>query len=114
MFLHRLVGDGRLGYPDRGPYDAIHVGAAAKEMPRPVSGIACGRYEVDVTVISFDLQLIDQLAPGGRLIVPMGPENSDQILVQVDKTLDGKIKQRSLISVVFVPLTDKERQYHRS
>lgn len=31
-----IVGDGRLGYPDRGPYDAIHVGAAAKEMPRAV------------------------------------------------------------------------------
>lgn len=31
-----LVGDGRLGYPNRGPYDAIHVGAAAKEMPQPV------------------------------------------------------------------------------
>ncbi|KAG5334042.1 PIMT methyltransferase, partial [Acromyrmex charruanus] len=88
-----VVGDGRLGYPNRGPYDAIHVGAAAKEMPQ---------------------SLIDQLAPGGRLIVPMGPENSDQTLVQIDKTLDGKIKQRSLISVVFVPLTDKERQYRRS
>ncbi|XP_067208853.1 protein-L-isoaspartate(D-aspartate) O-methyltransferase isoform X2 [Linepithema humile] len=88
-----IVGDGRLGHADRGPYDAIHVGAAAKEMPQP---------------------LIDQLAPGGRLIVPMGPENSDQTLVQVDKTLDGKIKQRPLISVMFVPLTDKERQYCRS
>lgn len=88
-----VVGDGRLGYSSRGPYDAIHVGAAAKELPQP---------------------LIDQLAPGGRLIVPMGPENSDQTLVQIDKTLDGKIKQRSLISVVFVPLTDKERQYRRS
>lgn len=31
-----LVGDGRQGYPNRGPYDAIHVGAAAKEMPQPV------------------------------------------------------------------------------
>jgi len=31
-----LVGDGRLGYPNRGPYDAIHVGAAAKEMPQSV------------------------------------------------------------------------------
>ncbi|XP_025159964.1 protein-L-isoaspartate(D-aspartate) O-methyltransferase isoform X1 [Harpegnathos saltator] len=88
-----VVGDGRLGYPDRGPYDAIHVGAAAKEMPRA---------------------LINQLAPGGRLILPMGPENSDQVLVQVDKTMDGQIKRRSLMSVVFVPLTDKERQYRRS
>ncbi|XP_032665986.1 protein-L-isoaspartate(D-aspartate) O-methyltransferase-like [Odontomachus brunneus] len=88
-----VVGDGRLGYPDRGPYDAIHVGAAAKELPLP---------------------LISQLAPGGRLILPMGPENSDQVLVQIDKTMDGKIERRSLMSVVFVPLTDKERQYRRS
>lgn len=34
--MYILVGDGRLGYPSRGPYDAIHVGAAAKEMPQPV------------------------------------------------------------------------------
>lgn len=85
-----VVGDGRLGYPDGAPYDAIHVGAAAKELPQP---------------------LIDQLAPGGRLILPMGPENSDQTLVQIDKTIDGKIKRKCLISVVFVPLTDKEKQY---
>lgn len=56
--------------------------------------------------------LIDQLAPGGRLIVPVGPENSDQTLVQVDKTIDGVIQQRSLMGVIYVPLTDKERQYN--
>ncbi|XP_076628417.1 protein-L-isoaspartate(D-aspartate) O-methyltransferase [Colletes latitarsis] len=85
-----VVGDGRLGYPEKAPYDAIHVGAAAKEMPQA---------------------LIDQLAPGGRLVLPVGPENSDQTLVQVDKTLDGKIKKKSLTSVVFVPLTSKNKQY---
>jgi len=110
-----LVGDGRLGYPSRGPYDAIHVGAAAKEMPQSVKKLSELFLLIRMnTTIFFILQLIDQLALGGRLIVPMGPENSDQTLVQVDKTLDGKIKQRSLISVVFVPLTDKERQYRRS
>lgn len=88
--IELVVGDGRLGYPEKAPYDAIHVGAAAKEMPQA---------------------LIDQLAPGGRLVLPMGPENSDQTLIQIDKTLDGKIKKRSLTSVVFVPLTSKEKQY---
>ena len=85
-----VVGDGRLGYPEKAPYNAIHVGAAAKEMPQA---------------------LIDQLAPGGRLVLPMGPENSDQTLVQVDKTMDGKIMKKSLTSVVFVPLTSKSKQY---
>lgn len=88
--LELVVGDGRLGYPEKAPYDAIHVGAAAKEMPQA---------------------LIDQLAPGGRLVLPMGPENSDQTLIQIDKTMDGKIKKRSLTSVVFVPLTSKNKQY---
>ncbi|XP_043262531.1 protein-L-isoaspartate(D-aspartate) O-methyltransferase-like [Colletes gigas] len=88
--IELVVGDGRLGYPEKAPYDAIHVGAAAKEMPQA---------------------LIDQLAPGGRLVLPMGPENSDQTLIQVDKTLDGKIKKKSLTSVVFVPLTSKNKQY---
>ncbi|XP_015606501.1 protein-L-isoaspartate(D-aspartate) O-methyltransferase isoform X2 [Cephus cinctus] len=84
-----LVGDGRQGCPTEAPYDAIHVGAAAKEMPKA---------------------LIDQLAPGGRLIVPIGPENGDQTLVQVDKTVDGQIKRKFLMGVAFVPLTDRERQ----
>ncbi|XP_024220930.1 protein-L-isoaspartate(D-aspartate) O-methyltransferase isoform X2 [Bombus impatiens] len=85
-----IVGDGRLGYPEKAPYDAIHVGAAAKEMPQA---------------------LIDQLAPGGRLVLPVGPRNSDQVLVQVDKTKDGKIKKKSLTGVVFVPLTSKDKQH---
>lgn len=41
----------------------------------------------------------------------MGPRNSDQVLVQVDKTKDGKIKKKSLTGVVFVPLTSKDKQH---
>ncbi|XP_043521383.1 protein-L-isoaspartate(D-aspartate) O-methyltransferase-like isoform X3 [Frieseomelitta varia] len=88
--IQLVVGDGRLGYPEKAPYDAIHVGAAAKEMPQA---------------------LIDQLAPGGRLVLPVGPRNSDQVLVQVDKMRDGKIKKTTLTGVVFVPLTSKDKQY---
>ncbi|XP_017878810.1 protein-L-isoaspartate(D-aspartate) O-methyltransferase-like isoform X1 [Ceratina calcarata] len=87
--IQLIVGDGREGYPEKAPYDAIHVGAAAKEMPQA---------------------LIDQLAPGGRMVLPVGRENSDQMLVQVDKTTDGQIKKTPLTSVVFVPLTSKTRQ----
>lgn len=45
------------------------------------------------------------------MIIPVGPENADQTLVQIDKTADGKIKESRLMGVVYVPLTDKERQY---
>ena len=45
MFILTVDGDGRLGYPDDAPYDAIHVGAAAATIPQPVSvfylSIAC-------------------------------------------------------------------------
>ena len=52
-----LVGDGRLGYPNRGPYDAIHVGAAAKEMPQSVKkrifGIIVRYVGTNITIFSF-------------------------------------------------------------
>ncbi|XP_031781485.1 protein-L-isoaspartate(D-aspartate) O-methyltransferase [Nasonia vitripennis] len=87
--LELIVGDGRLGYPNKAPYDAIHIGAAAPEAP-----------EI----------LINQLAPGGRMIVPIGKTNADQTLFQIDKTMDGKIQKTSLMGVVYVPLCDKSRQ----
>ena len=58
-----IVGDGRLGCSEEGPFNAIHVGAAAPSLPQP---------------------LIDQLAPGGRLIIPVGPEGANQNLEQVN------------------------------
>ncbi|KAK6924751.1 hypothetical protein RJ641_009077, partial [Dillenia turbinata] len=81
------VGDGRLGWPEDAPYDAIHVGAAAKEIPR---------------------LLIDQLKPGGRLVIPVG--NIFQDLQVVDKNLDGSLSIRSETSVRYVPLTSREAQ----
>ncbi|PIA30326.1 hypothetical protein AQUCO_05600037v1 [Aquilegia coerulea] len=81
------VGDGRLGWPDFAPYDAIHVGAAAQEIPQ---------------------SLIDQLKPGGRLVIPVG--NIFQDLKIVDKKLDGTVTVRNEASVRFVPLTSREAQ----
>ena len=54
---------------------------------------------------------MDQLAPGGRIIIPVGPEGGDQYLEQVDKPADGgAIKRTRLMGVRYVPLTDKARQ----
>lgn len=87
--LELVVGDGRLGWPAGAPYDAIHVGAAAPRLPP---------------------DLVDQLAPGGRLVVPLGPEGGMQSLAVVDKAADGTVRRHSLMSVMYVPLTSKERQ----
>ncbi|NP_001266141.1 protein L-isoaspartyl methyltransferase 1 [Cicer arietinum] len=80
-------GDGRQGWPEFATYDAIHVGAAAPEIPQP---------------------LIDQLKTGGRMIIPVG--NVFQDLKVVDKNSDGSISIRTETSVRYVPLTSKEAQ----
>ncbi|XP_042009932.1 protein-L-isoaspartate O-methyltransferase 1-like isoform X2 [Salvia splendens] len=79
--------DGRQGWPEHAPYDAIHVGAAALEIPPA---------------------LIEQLKPGGRLVIPVG--NVFQDLQVVDKNEDGSLSVRSETSVRYVPLTSREAQ----
>ncbi|XP_011303778.1 protein-L-isoaspartate(D-aspartate) O-methyltransferase-like [Fopius arisanus] len=86
--------DGRAGYPQAAPYDAIHVGAAAEKIPD---------------------ELVKQLAAGGRLILPVvtieGFEKY-QDLVQIDKDQDGTVKTKKLMHVSYVLLTDPNTQLH--
>jgi protein-L-isoaspartate(D-aspartate) O-methyltransferase len=76
------TGDGYKGWPDRAPFDAIVVTAAPEAIPPP---------------------LIDQLAPGGRMIVPVGPTGGTQQLTLVTKSTNGAVSKRTLTPVRFVP-----------
>jgi protein-L-isoaspartate(D-aspartate) O-methyltransferase len=77
-----IVGDGMAGVPDRGPFDRIMVTAAAEEIPRA---------------------LTDQLAEGGIMILPLGPQALHQTLVRLTRTKEG-LARDDLIDVRFVPL----------
>jgi protein-L-isoaspartate(D-aspartate) O-methyltransferase len=76
-------GDGYAGWPEAAPFDAIVVTAGADSIPPA---------------------LIEQLAPGGRLVMPVGDPFLDQELVLVEKDAGGRIASRRLLPVRFVPL----------
>ncbi len=78
------AGDGYHGWAEHGPYDAIIVTAAASHIPPP---------------------LVEQLKPGGRMVIPVGPPGQVQHLMVVEKRDDGSVRQRSVMPVRFVPLT---------
>ena len=84
-----INGDGRKGCPEYGPYDCIHVGAAAAQLPQP---------------------LIDQLANGGRLVIPVGEQGGDQYINIIDKDSNGKISIKKTLGVSYVPLTSVNKQ----
>jgi protein-L-isoaspartate(D-aspartate) O-methyltransferase len=81
--VHVRQGDGTLGLPEHAPYEAIAVAAGGPEVPPA---------------------LIEQLAPGGRLVIPIGPDPRLQQLVRVRKWENGRIERENLGPVRFVPL----------
>ena len=87
--LRLLHADGRWGAPAEGPYDGIHVGAAAPSVPD---------------------ELLAQLRPGGPMVVPVGPKGMTQRLLIFDKDEGGAVRRTDHSSVVFVPLTDDAAQ----
>lgn len=76
-------GDGYYGWPEEAPFSAIIVTAAAGHIPPP---------------------LLEQLAVGGRMVIPVGKRFGTQYLILVTKDRDGKISSRNLMPVRFVPL----------
>ena len=77
-------GDGWGGLPEHAPYAGIIVTAAPKQIPGP---------------------LLEQLAPGGRLVLPVGPVGGVQELVVVEKDASGEVSSREVLPVRFVPMT---------
>jgi protein-L-isoaspartate(D-aspartate) O-methyltransferase len=75
-------GDGYAGWPEAGPFDAIVVTAAPEEVPEA---------------------LVEQLAEGGRLVIPAGPSGSQELFLYV-KAEGGRVERKRLIGVSFVPM----------
>jgi protein-L-isoaspartate(D-aspartate) O-methyltransferase len=86
------LGDGALGWPEAAPFDVILVSAAPSEVPPA---------------------LLDQLAPGGRLVLPVGPSPEQQELQLWRRVPSGRLEKRGLMQVRFVPLTgSSQRSVH--
>ncbi|MDP2433374.1 MAG: protein-L-isoaspartate(D-aspartate) O-methyltransferase [Pseudomonadota bacterium] len=93
--LHRLgygnvevhQDDGHAGWPEHAPFDAVIVTAAAPDIPPA---------------------LIEQLKPGGRLLIPVGDRYSGQDLLLIEKDRHGRVRRNSVLPVIFVPLTGAE------
>ena len=88
-----ICGDGREGYAAGGPFDAIHVGAAAAQVPQA---------------------LLQQLSPNGTLVIPVGPDGGNQVIKRITKSADAnKFVEENLLGVRYVPLTSVQHQVNR-
>lgn len=82
--VHIRIGDGYQGWPEEAPFDGIIVTAAAEHLPPP---------------------LLQQLKPGGKLVIPVGEEHGYQELLLVEVDDAGEVRKKSVLPVRFVPLT---------
>ena len=87
--VHVKEGDGYHGWKEHGPYDGIVVTAASSHIPPP---------------------LIEQIKPGGRMVIPVGPPLQVQHLMLVEKSEGGAIRQRSIRTVTFAQLLPGKKE----
>lgn len=83
------IGDGYKGWPDEAPFDRIIVTAAPEEIPQ---------------------KLVEQLKPGGRMVLPVGPQWWGQDLLIVEKDEKGKVTKRESLPVRFVPMVHEPEE----
>jgi protein-L-isoaspartate(D-aspartate) O-methyltransferase len=83
--IETVTGNGYRGWPEHAPYDGIIVTAAATHIPPA---------------------LIEQLAPGGRLVIPVGPPFGHQELLTIEKDDAGELLSNKVLPVAFVPMHD--------
>jgi protein-L-isoaspartate(D-aspartate) O-methyltransferase len=81
------IGDGYAGWPEKAPFDGIVVTAAAPRVPQA---------------------LIDQLKPGGRMVIPVGGASDIQHLKLLTKRADGAVEEKKVLPVRFVPLVPRK------
>ena len=85
--IHVRHGDGYRGWPEQAPFDIIIVAAAPDHVPQP---------------------LVDQLAPGGKMVIPVGKYYQNLLLLE--KAADGTVVQRNVAPVAFVPMTGEAQK----
>ena len=84
------IGDGNEGWAEFAPYNRIMVTAAPQLMP---------------------MELVDQLAPGGIMMLPIGPSGWQELVI-ISKDMEGNITKRKLLDVSFVPLVKSATNAH--
>ena len=81
--IHLRTGNGREGWPDAAPFDGIIVTAGSTDVPPA---------------------LVEQLAPGGCMVIPVGSGRMGQELLRITKSRDGRVERQAVLPVAFVPL----------